>query len=264
MTHGVPLADARRLRGAARRSLAVRGTAVVLVGTAVAVLAATTASAGGASREAAGGSSTIVVLDLSGSIDSSASATIIRTLRRVARGGGRAGLVLFSDSTEEAVPPTAPAGLLRDYVRLFRAADPGRPFQNPWEADFSAGTQIGNGLRAARAAFARAGIHRGRVILVSDLSDSIGDLPLLRRQVAALAHGSIALQIAPVPGVEQGQLSYYERALGPGALTVTAPHEPHRGRTGMLLAVVLAAGAILLFGAHELRFAPLAWREATS
>jgi hypothetical protein len=264
MTHGIPLADAGKLRAGARRSLAIRATALALLVAAVGMLVATTASATGGSSDAANGSSTVVVLDLSGSIDSSASATIIRTLRSVARGGGRAGLVLFSDSTEEAVPPTAPASLLRGYVRLFHATEPGAAFQDPWSLDFSDGTQIGKGLRAAREALARAGIHRGRVILVSDLADSNPDLPLLRRQVAAFAHGSISLRIAAVPGASRAELSYVGRALGGNARTADAPTAPNRDREGMLLAVLLAAAAIVLYGVHELRFAPLAWQEATS
>jgi hypothetical protein len=266
MTGGIPLEDAGRLRGAARRSVAVRALALALLAAAVTVLAATTASATGSPDAAAGGPSTVVVLDLSGSIDGSASATIVRTLRTVARAGGHAGLVVFSNATEEVLPPTAPASLLRDYIRLFRAGRNAATFNNPWAQSFSAGTQIGDGLRAARDAFARAGIERGRVILVSDLGDSLGDLALLRRQVAALAHGPISLRIAAVPGAVRTQLARVRRRLGPNALTVrTPPVRPDRVEAAPFVpALLLAAAAILLFGAHELRFAPLAWREATS
>jgi hypothetical protein len=261
----LPFADAPALRRARLRSLLRRGAAVAAaVGLAAALVALSHPAAG--RRGAARGTATVVVLDLSGSIGGSAAGTIVRTLRSVARGGGEAGLVLFSDGAEEAVPPGSPASFLGRYVRLFTARTQSGVFQNPWTASFSAGTQIGRGLAEAREALARAGLERGRVVLVSDLEDSSGDEALLRHELLAYARDpGLELRIAAVPGVNVETAAYYRRILGRRVLDVGGPPAQERGVGGrrfplvpLLLAGVLALGA----ATYELTQAPLAWRES--
>lgn len=262
MSRALPLADAQALRRPARRALMLRAAAVVAL---AALLGALALATGVVQSRAHPTSASVVVLDVSGSIGPDASATIVRTLRAVARQGGRAGLVLFSDATQEALPPTAPASMLREYVRFFAASRNGGLAHNPWTDDFSAGTQIGRGLAAARLALSRAAIERGRVILVSDVSDSILDAPLMRRELLAYARDpKITLRLAAVPGNDKSAVALFRRALGPRAFAVGRPPASalapeSRGFPTTAVAVVVAIA--LLLAAYELTNAPLTWRE---
>lgn len=261
----VPLADASALRAGRRRAGLLRALAFVAVGclaAAVAVAAAGrhgTAGAAGAAVDR----STVVLLDVSGSITPGASKTIVTTLRDVARGGGHAGIVLFSDDTEEVLPPTAPASELLQYVRLF---DPHALSQNPWAITFSAGTQIGKGLAAAHDALTRAGIQKGRVVLVSDVDDSTADTPLMRRELLAYARDpAIQLRVALVPYYNEHSAALYGRVLGQAALAHRRPPleaAVSRGSGTQILPLALAVAAVLALAVHELLSAPLAWREA--
>ena len=260
MNRAVPLADLAALKGPARRALAYRAAAVGVLALLVAGLAFATGAVNSSRSPRA---ASMVVLDVSGSIGPAASATIARTLRAVGAQGGYAGLVLFSDAAEEAVPPTAPARTLLDYVRAF--AGPG-PRHNPWSGSFSAGTQIGHGLTAARLALARAGIERGRVILVSDVSDAIVDVPVMRRELLIYARDPrLELHLAPVPGNDPSTVALFRRVLGHDALAIgRAPQAPlvEESHDLPLTAVAIAVAVALLLAAYELTNAPLAWREA--
>jgi hypothetical protein len=262
VSRALPLADADALRGPARHALATRAVAVGVLAVLLAALALAT---GVVHSQARPTSASVVVLDLSGSIGPEASATIARTLRAVAAQGGRAGLVLFSDATQEAVPPTAPASTLRGYVRFFTHSDKAVLPHNPWTDSFSAGTQIGRGLAAARLALRRAGIERGRVILVSDVSDAVLDAPLMRRELLAYARDrNVALRLAAVPGNDKSAVALFRHVLGRKALAVGRPPASalapeSRGFPTTAVAIVVAIA--LLLAAYELRNAPLAWRE---
>jgi hypothetical protein len=213
---------------------------------------------------------TVVVLDVSGSIDARASTTIEHTLRAVAAQGGRAGLVLFSDTAAEIVPPTAPARSLLAYVRLFRQPRTSAPFHNPWSGTFSGGTAIGRGLQAGRLALRRARIRHGRLILVSDFDDSVSDLALMRRELRGDARRpGIELRVAGVPGYDHATARLYRRVLGRAAFAVGHPPPQtlslapaRRGRSFPTAAVVLAAAGALMLAAFELVAAPLAWSLA--
>jgi hypothetical protein len=262
VSRAVPLADAGALRRPARRALMLRAAAIGVLAVLLAAFALATGVVHGSPRPT---SASVVVLDLSGSIGPEASATIVRTLRAVAAQGGRAGLVLFSDATEEAVPPTAPAADLRAYVRFFaRTKNSGLPL-NPWNDSFSAGTQIGRGLAAARLALQRAGIERGRVILVSDVSDAVLDAPLMRRELLAYARDSnISLRLSAVPGNDTSAVALFRRVLGPKALAVGRPPTSAlvpRSHGFPTAAVSIVVAIALLLAAYELTNAPLAWRE---
>ena len=260
MKHPVPLADVAVLKRAARRALALRAAAVGALALLVAALALAT---GAVHRSPGPRSASLVVLDVSGSIGPAASTTIVRTLREVAAQGGHAGLVLFSDASQEAVPPTAPARTLLDYVRVFSGTG---LRHNPWSDSFSAGTQVGVGLAAARVSLERAGIERARVILVSDVGDAITDLPLMRRELLTYARDPrLELRLAVVPGHDRSTVALFRRLLGHDALAIGRP--PSTARVGEsndfpLPAVAVAVAIALLLAAYELTNAPLAWREA--
>jgi hypothetical protein len=174
--------------------------------------------------------------------------------------------VLFSDAAQEAVPPTAPARTLLAYVRAFVGPGGAALAQNPWSDSFSAGTQIGRGLAAARLALKRGRIERGRVILVSDVSDSAEDTPLMRRELLTYARDQrLELHLAAVPGNDRQGVALFRRLLGRHALAMGRPpasavaRESHDFPQG---AVAIAVAIALLLAAYELTNAPLAWREA--
>jgi len=259
----VRLADARELGPAARRALAVRAAAVGALALLLAGLALETSTVRQAHRPTA---ASVVVLDLSGSIGPAASATIVRTLRAVAAQGGHAGLVLFSDAAQEAVPPTAPARTLLAYLRMFKSTS-GTPFpRSAWSDTFSAGTQIGLGLATARRALVRAGVERGRVILVSDVLDSLVDVPLLRHELLTYSRDpSLQLRVAAVPGPDRSMLALFRGLLGRNALAVGRP--PASALAGdergfPFAAVAFAVSIALLLAVYELTNGPLAWRQA--
>jgi hypothetical protein len=256
----VPLADVATLKRAARRALAFRAAAVGALALLVAALALATGAVHGSRGPS---SASLVVLDVSGSIGPAASATIVRTLRAVAAQGGHAGLVLFSDASQEAVPPMAPARTLLDYIRVFSGSG---LRHNPWSDSFSAGTQVGVGLAAARISLARAGIEQARVILVSDVSDAVSDAPLMRRELLAYARDpKLELHLAVVPGNDRSTVALFRHLLGRDALAIGRPPATARvdqSRDFPLPAVAVALAIALLLAAYELTNAPLAWREA--
>ena len=102
----IPLANAARLARVARRTAIARA---LLAGLLVALVVAAAAAARNPDlRQQAfvpEGSSGIVVLDLSASISTDTYERIGTTLSELASGGGSYGLVVFSDTAYEALPP---------------------------------------------------------------------------------------------------------------------------------------------------------------
>ena len=172
----IPLPDAGSLP--VRRTTAVRvalSLAALLLGV-LALLAARgpTARPGLLPADA----DTVVALDLSASISTDTFARIASTLDDLARSPGRAGLVVFSSTAYEALPPGTPARELGSLTRYFRPAKAGPGYAptyppNPWTDAFSSGTSISAGLR--RAADVARGLGRPTVVLVSDLDDDPQD-----------------------------------------------------------------------------------------
>jgi hypothetical protein len=125
---------------------------------------------------------TVIVLDVSASLSADTFSREGAALERLARSTGRLALVTFSDSAYEALPLGTPARELLPVAKLFTltttpqtGAAPTLPI-NPWTNTFTGGTRISAGLDLARDILERAGSHRGRVILVSDLADDPLDI----------------------------------------------------------------------------------------
>ena len=172
--------------------------------------------------------------------------------------GGDAGLVLFSDTAYQALPPGTPVAELGPFERFFRVAPPTtpglqpQPPRSPWTSSFSAGTRISTGLSLALDVLQRDHVARPLVILVSDLDDDAGDLESLTS--VALAYRKLGIPIRVVglnPSPEDAR--YVQRLLPEGRpdrrrwAPGRAPGRRRRRRAaelvilGVLLAGVLAA-----------------------
>jgi hypothetical protein len=285
-SRSLPLADVASLLPAARRTRLLQlglGSALLLA-LALAYLLAPGGDRGRAF--AASGRGTMVVLDVSGSVDDVRPARLIRNALReeqdAAGPGGRVGLVLFSDTAMETLPPTAPASELATFRRFFvplrhpraRTAPPGVRLpvahfpRSPWEM-FVGGTSISSGLREARLALARAGMGGGRVLLVSDLVDAPEDMPRLRRELALYVRDpGLDLKVRVLPSDLPQPLHLFRKQLGgaavrPARVPLGPPAAPPRHPVSLSL-VLAAAGVAVALALHELLGVPLRWREATA
>jgi hypothetical protein len=273
----LPLADASALGPAARRTTIVR---VVLAAALVVVAAAGAATARamrvGESAFFSPGSAGIVVLDLSSSTEAAPPEEIELAMNRVARSGRTAGLVLFSDVAYEALPPSAKTAELLPFIRYFKPPPlPANPFDfrreprgrtNPWSS-FRGGTRISAGLRLARRALERSG-SRG-VLLISDLNDSLFDVPQLTRTLKDYARDDIRLRVVGLNPTPDDR-AFWVRQVGEAAF-VPEPaltNDPGRHRAAHLVgafprafvtvAILLALGLAV----NELSGRRLSWRTA--
>ncbi|HEU0337583.1 MAG TPA: vWA domain-containing protein [Gaiellaceae bacterium] len=279
---GIPLADARALAGPAARTRLVRALLALL-------LAALLGGAFLAAREQpvhhssffAAGDSGIVVLDFSSSIGVPGYQRITNVLRPVVEANQPIGVVYFSDVGYVALPPGTPGRELRPFLRFLRTPPLGefpsaaelaraeRAFSrieaNPWSAAFRGGTRISAGLEVAREAVLREG-GRGTVLLVSDLDDSLFDLPSLGETLARYRRDGVRLRVVPLfPSTEDR--AFFRRSIGPGAFVTHAEllrnarsTEQRSLQSGFPLALVLLALALLAaLAANELLCGRLEW-----
>jgi von Willebrand factor type A domain len=276
----LPVADAPLLGGAARRVRLVRavliGALALLVAAAV-VLAARARAQGAPAAPAATGRTTEIVLDLSGSVGGSTFRVASNALGKLAASRSPVGLVLFSDTAEEALPPGSPPAELRPFARILtpRAQRPSsetlsRPptyAPNPWYPSFTGGTSISAGLAAARQALERDHV-RGRVLLISDLGDTPDDRPSMRRELVALAQAGIPLKVLVLPNAFSSDLLWFRSLEGPGKVqaALPAPAAPTPRpvvHTGFPLSLAVAAVLLALaLGAFELLGVSLRWGAA--
>ena len=264
MRVAIPLAAPGPIARAARLTLVVR---IVLAAALVATLAlAFLSSRTPKSSDALlpDGRSSIVALDLSWSVSSRNAALVGRTLRTFADSGRKLGLVLFSDTAYEALPPGTSSEALQPFVRVF--AD--KHDLNPWRATFSAGTKIGVALERARLMLHEAGIRNGSVVLVSDLDDSPADEPDLARMLVTYEREGIPIRMVGINPVPE-DVRYFQAALGPGGGSVTTvgsekPTAIQKAGGAFPVWLVVAAGLIaLLLALNEQVLGRLTWGRRT-
>jgi hypothetical protein len=277
-TRMLPVADAPLLKGAEARERRVRvvlALVAVLLLAAATLLAARSTGPSPATAGSGGGPVTEIVLDVSGSVGDSSSGFAGKTLARIGRSGGRIGLILFSDSAEEALPPGTPAAQLLPFARSFTpvkkkplTTPPTGPEHdsNPWHPSFTGGTRISAGLTAGIEALRRDGA-RGTALLISDLGDAPSDFARVKRLLLRLDEAGIGLKILPLPNALAGDVKWFKRLAGPGGFKQPLPiRTAVRARTGpssvpLALAAVAALLALVL-AAHELAARSLRWGEA--
>jgi hypothetical protein len=267
----IPLADAPALRRPARLTFVVRAAlAAVAIGCAVAALFVSRHPQTQTIVPLPHTASTIVVLDVSASISSDTYSRIGGTLAALAKSGKRLGLVVFSDSAYEALPPGVPSSDLTPYVRYFTL--PPQPQNgaaqsfpaNPWATSFSGGTHISSGLDLAHQ-IAVAQPRRSTVLLVSDLDDDPNDVAALSTIAAAYQRDRVPLRVVGLNPSPQ-DVALFQKLLGGGVAVSQAPTldqvSPHNETAfpWTLFALAFAAGLAL---ALSYAWSPqLEWSEA--
>ena len=193
----IPLADAPALRRPAQVTFLTRGAlAAVAVAIGLAFLLGSRHPNSLTIVQLPAHADTLLVIDLSASIDSDTFSRIGGTLAAFSRSDARVGLVCFSDEAYQALPPGTAAVDLAPLVRYFtllpqtRAGPASSYPRNPWQDTFSGGTRISAGMELAHE-IAVSSRSRPTVVLVSDLEDAPGDLARL---------ANVLLSLPPRPG----------------------------------------------------------------
>jgi hypothetical protein len=224
----IPLADAPALRLPARATFAVRAAlAAVAVGSGIAFGVVSRHPHTRTIVSLPSRTNTELVLDLSASISSDTFSRIGGTLAALSRTGARIGLVVFSDTAYEALPPGVPASDLAPLVRYFTLPPQSQPGlassfpPNPWAETFAGGTRISAGMELAHT-IAATQRHRPSVVLISDLDDDPNDLASLAVVMAAYQRDHIPVRVVGLNPSPQ-DVALFQRLLGPGASVAQAP-----------------------------------------
>jgi hypothetical protein len=266
----IPLASAAGLEPAIRLHRVLRlALGLLLVGLAVGALVLAIGRDGGGERFLPTDAGGVVVLDVSTSIGSDVSSQIHDVLGEAARSDDRFGLILFSDTAYEALPPGTPSRELEPFRRFFDPLASGAPGAfafTPWSIFFTGGTKISSGLRLAREVLERDRIRDGGVVLVSDLEDDQEDYAPLAETLIGYRRDGVPLRVvglAPAPA----DRALFEQLLPAGAVAEAArsggrePADLTRSGTptGLVLVALLALVAL---AANELWCGRLAWKPA--
>jgi hypothetical protein len=199
----VALSDLDELHTRAQRTglvrivlaLALLGTLALLFGV------ARSAGAGRAAVFPEGTNTGVVALDMSASIAGPVYARVATTLRGIVDANQSIGLIMFSDTAYELLPPNSPPGALSQFIPFFTPQRfyGGTPVfgQTPWDT-FMGGTRVASGLEVARKALIRAKVKHGAILLVSDLDDAASDEGLLTAEALRLRAEHIPVRIVPL------------------------------------------------------------------
>ena len=193
----IPTSEPERLRRARRRTLALRALlAVALLASLVAAVLVARSEDVRAAPLVPEGKTGIVVLDISASTSEAAFA---QTVQKLATGGERVGLIAFSDTAYELLPPGTPSRELLPLLRYFLPGADGSapPAQNPWDA-FRAGTRVSEGLRLAGEVFEREGVAEGSILLISDFEILPDEIDRVAQQVATLRGRGVDIRLVPL------------------------------------------------------------------
>jgi hypothetical protein len=278
------LADAAELALRAGRTRALRlGAAATLVLILAALLWTALRGDTGEPKLAPPGRTTVLVLDVSSSVQPIVFRQIGETLARAIREGGRYGVVAFSDTAYELMSPGTPAAEMEGVRRYFEPVHEGfagrtvaiggtRFPASPWLDVLTRGTKISTGLALARSILRRDRIDDGAVLLVSDLEDEYLDLPELGRVLTSYAVEKLPLKVEALSPTEDDRRIFERLVHGPAKFS-TAPVPPEdSGRAATVpktpfpaWLAVLGVGLALALALNEHLCArlPLRTREET-
>lgn len=292
---GIPAFDVRNLTEPLRRTSVVRWTlAAALVATLLFAAWLSRDPGASAVRVTRGGQSGVVVLDMSASIGS-ARRRLTEPFEYLADTNQEFGLVLFSGVAYEAMPPGTAGKELRRFLRAiapfpnvcvareFTPCPPGqrrvepdseeyeriqRASATPWSESFRGGTKISTGLQLAREMLVRHDQkHRG-ALLISDLDDSLLDVPALTRELILWKREGIPLHLVAMAPFDEDRF-FFERMIGREAFVDRADMAPSQLRderkraesAGVPAGLAgLALLLLMLLAANEHFCGRLAWR----
>jgi hypothetical protein len=227
----------------------------------------------------------IVVFDLSTSVDPLKYQRVYRVLTALSTPASRIGLVVFSDSAYEMLPPGTRGEEIRPLLRFFRPPRtppppttreqareqplPSLGIQSPWSGTFRGGTRISTGLREARLIAERDGIENPTVLLMSDLDDSAFDTQALTQELIRYQAEGLRLRIVGLfPQADDRDL--FERLAGESTfverteLLQNSELEERQTLIGDFPVAFTVAGAflLLLLAINEHACRRLTWRAA--
>lgn len=197
------LADLSALKLPAERTTVVRCALVLALASALAgaIMLARSAGSGRAAVLPAGVKTGVIVLDMSASVAGDSRERVATVIHGLAAANQAMGLVMFSDSAYELLPPNSPVSALLAFERFFNPQSTvhGKPVfgQTPW-GDFSGGTRIASGLLMGAHALRRAHVTHGSLLLISDLDDSSQDEEPLAAASFTLKKAHIPVRIVPL------------------------------------------------------------------
>jgi len=195
LRRGIPASEAPGLRRLARRTTLLRAALGLALAAALALVLLL------AFRQdvrhaplVPRGTTGMLVLDLSASVYEGA---LDQTVEKLAETDERTGLVVFSDSAYELLPPGSPGRELFPLLRYFKPRPDATLPPNPWE-DWRGGTQISVGLSVAREALQRENVTRGSIVLVSDLEILPDEIARVSKVLGELRNDGIEIRIVPL------------------------------------------------------------------
>lgn len=207
-----------------------------------------------------GGRSGVVVIDVSLSILNTDYARVRGVLERVIAAGNPMGLVVFSDTSYELLPPRTPSTELQPLLRFFKLRGGELP-PNPWLPSFQAGTLISSALELAQRMLERDKVSPASILLISDLETAPSDFGALGQVLSRIKQSSTTMRVVPLSATSDGR-TFFGGILGFEAFV--DPADPNAGeiRTievslrGELPLLLLISSALVFFAlaAHE-RFA---------
>jgi hypothetical protein len=204
LKRGIPASETAPFRRLARRTLVVRIALGLALAAAFALAALVTFRQD--VRHAPlvpGGTTGILVLDMSSSVYEGA---LDQTVAKLAETDERTGVVVFSDSAYELLPPGSPGRELFPLLRYFRPRPDATLPTNPWE-EWRGGTQISVGLSVAHEALKRENVEHGSVVLVSDLEILPDEVARLSQVIGELRNDGVQIRIVPLfPNAEKRRL----------------------------------------------------------
>ena len=246
--HGIPASEPGRLGRIAQRTTIVRiALGVALVGALALTFYVARQQEVRQAPLVPSGTTGMLVLDLSASVYEGA---LDVTIEKLVGTDERTGLVVFSDSAYELLPPGAPSRELQSLLRFFKARPDATLPPNPWE-EFRGGTRISAGMAFAHDALIREEVSNGSIVLVSDLEILPDEIARLSEVLAQIRGDGYQIRIVPLfPSDEKRAL--VEQLVGSGAF-LSEPEEegvqaPEARRISSAVPWVFLLAALLLVG----------------
>ena len=266
----IPTVERTLLGRPARRTTAVAVALALALALAAAAVAQTARDLGTRQEGLVPrGDSVVVIVDLSLSIPPVVYGRMRRALESVSTSGSSVGLIIFSDTAYELLPPGTPSGEIQPLIRFLKPTErPPEVFQDdrpyylpdPWSESFRSGTRISGALNLARDIVVRDRVDAS-VLLLSDLHSSEDDRRPLQAALRGLAEAQIPLRVVPLFPLSENR-EFFASHGGPEVFAdwrrfveggEAGRVEAARAAVTSPVALVLAAAVLLvLLGANEL------------